>query len=181
MLPRHVKDYNDLHLSESNADNLIEQAPLWVAAKYGNRKEVDAAIERKQKEPSFDIDAEDPTTKMSSLYYAVANGHTEIVRRILAAGADVSRQDDNGRSPIHAALDGHIDVCRDACRDIYRELFAAGADVNAQDKYGRTPLHEALEDYNINAVEAILACSPNLDIKDMSNTSPLVKGQELGY
>eukprot|EP00955_Chlamydomonas_euryale_P022550 238029-Chlamydomonas_euryale.AAC.13 len=44
---------------------------------------------------------------------ACANGHTEVVRRLLEAGADVDMKNAEENTPLHwACLNGHTDVVR---------------------------------------------------------------------
>ncbi|OQR97472.1 serine/threonine-protein kinase TNNI3K-like [Achlya hypogyna] len=73
-------------------------------------------------------DAECPT------YFGLEN----IVRQLMAAGANVHHKNDNQWTPLHfAALNGHVESAR--------HLIAAGADINAVTRYKSTPAHLASE------------------------------------
>ena len=73
-----------------------------------------------------------------ALHAAAARTHPELVRLLLAAGADVNRRDpDTGRSPLHAAVSAGRGG--DA-PEVVRELLDAGADVNATTADGASAL-----------------------------------------
>ena len=61
----------------------------------------------------------------SKLLEAAKNGETELVKLLIAAGADVNQADKDGETPLHnAAIFGHAECVK--------LLLAAGADVNAK-------------------------------------------------
>ena len=72
-----------------------------------------------------------------SIHEAASEGYTEVVKRLLAAGADVNVRDDAGRTLLHAAsYAGH--------KEIVELLITKGADLNAKGLLdGATPLHFA--------------------------------------
>ncbi|MCC9606235.1 ankyrin repeat domain-containing protein [Blastopirellula sp. JC732] len=80
----------------------------------------------------------------SAIMCAGENDETgEIVRALVAAGADVNLQDDSGWTPLHQAVDMAIDGANQMDRTeidwttvgVFLEL---GANPNLADKYGRT-------------------------------------------
>ena len=64
---------------------------------------------------------------------ACRNDNLDIVRLLLANGADINKADYDGRTPLYLA-------CRNDNLDIVRLLLANGADINKADYDGRTPL-----------------------------------------
>ena len=67
---------------------------------------------------------------------AVRHGRVRDVRRLIAAGADISETDEAGLTPLHhAALRGYFHIAK--------LLARAGADVDAEEDEGFTPLHLA--------------------------------------
>src|SRR5687767_1343967 len=79
---------------------------------------------------------------MTPLLYAARDGHTEVARLLVAAGADVELPDANGIRPLlTAALNNQLGVAR--------LLVDRGAQVNADDFWGRSPLWAAVEYRNL--------------------------------
>ena len=75
---------------------------------------------------------------MTALLYAARDGRLEIVRMLVAAGADAKLADVNKISPFMMAItNDHMEVAH--------FLLERGADVKASDNWGRTPLWEAVE------------------------------------
>eukprot|EP00300_Choanocystis_sp_HF-7_P014781 c18819_g1_i4.p1 GENE.c18819_g1_i4~~c18819_g1_i4.p1 ORF type:complete len:278 (+),score=38.82 c18819_g1_i4:60-836(+) len=68
----------------------------------------------------------------SVLHIGAMRGNTEIVRLLLSHRARINRTDDNGWTPIHAAV-------HNAQVDVIKLLLQHGADVNAINNNGRTP------------------------------------------
>ena len=63
----------------------------------------------------------------TSLCWASSNDHLQVVEALLAAKADVSKRDKDGRSPPHAAsYKGHLEVVE--------ALLTAETDVNKSDR-----------------------------------------------
>ncbi len=97
---------------------------------------------------------------MTPLLYAARDGHTEVARLLVAAGADVELPDVNGIRPLlTAALNNQLDVAR--------LLVDRGAQVNADDFWGRSPLWAAVE-YR------------NLDMNNKDQDSPTDNGVDRG-
>ena len=98
---------------------------------------------------------------MSPLLYAARDGRLEVVRMLLAAGADIKQPDANAITPLIIAItNNHPDVAR--------FLIDKGADIKAVDWYGRTPLWAAVETRNMDVDNATFVNSidraPYLDL-----------------
>ncbi len=94
------------------------------------------------------------------LHLAAAGYRVEIVRLLLAVGADANAAQNHRRSgPLHYAADSWI--AREASRaneqvETIRCLLHAGAEINALDKNGATPLHRAVRTRGAAAVKCLL-------------------------
>ena len=66
---------------------------------------------------------------------AANQGHIECLKELIAAGADINKEDKDGDTALYSAANqGHIECLK--------ELIAAGADINKEDKDGVTALSQ---------------------------------------
>lgn len=112
----------------------------------------------------------------TALHLAAAGYRVEIVRLLLAAGADVNAAMNHRHSrPLHYAADGYIigpewDPERQV--ETIECLLAAGADVNAQDKNGATALHRAVRTRCVAAARALLAAGARPNLRNKPGSTP---------
>lgn len=112
----------------------------------------------------------------TALHLAAAGYRVEIVRALLAAGANPNAASNHRRSgPLHYAADGYItgpawDAKRQAKTILC--LVAAGADVNAPDKNGATPLHRAVRTRSAAAVKCLLEAGADPTRANHSGSTP---------
>ena len=114
---------------------------------------------------SVDIDA-CGSLGMTALDIAAAHGAARSVERLLKAGADPSKPDRAGRSPLASALRGSHDA-------IALHLLAAGADPNVVDRDGIGPLHIAAERGSEEMTIALLEHGADPNALDQDKRSPL--------
>jgi Ankyrin repeats (many copies)/Ankyrin repeats (3 copies) len=104
------------------------------------------------------------------LHLATAGYRLEIVRLLLAAGADPNAASNHRRStPLHYAADGFITgPAWDGKRQVrmLRCLLDAGAAINAQDKNGATALHRAVRTRCAAAVQFLLQAGATPTLKN---------------
>lgn len=129
--------------SEVNTGDESAKLPITYAAMRGDARAVDALVDAGA---VVDNNAPPGSKEMPLLSRVCRYGHAEIVRQLLAAGADP-----NVRTPIYLSTPLHqacyvkalVPGSAPAHRDILERLIAAGADVRAIDMFGSSPLDRA--------------------------------------
>ena len=112
----------------------------------------------------------------SLLHLAAAGYRVDIVRLLLAAGADPNAAKNHRKStPLHYAADGFItgpawnpdlQVATLEC------LLKSGARIHSQDMNGATPLHRAVRTRCAAAVKALLKAGADPTIRNKSGSTP---------
>jgi uncharacterized protein len=155
-----------------SADQTFQQTPLMVAAREGHAPIVQLLLSkgvrvdaqtRAGPTPAFRLPASIAGSKgqgivrggwpergerdpipgaKTPLLYAARDGHLEVVKLLLAAGASLEKADADGVTPLlMAILNNQIGVAG--------HLLQAGANVRAADWYGQTPLFAAVDMRNL--------------------------------
>jgi hypothetical protein len=111
-----------------------------------------------------------------ALHLAAAGYRVEVIRLLLAAGADPNAAMNHRRSgPLHYAADGYITgPVWDSKRQVktIRCLLEAGAEVNAQDKNGAAPLHRAVRTRCAAAVQCLLEAGADPTLRNKPGSTP---------
>ena len=79
---------------------------------------------------------------MTAIHYAARQGHADVVKVLVKAGAAVNPREANDITPLLMAISNNNMAAA-------QFLLAQGGDVNAQDWYGRSPLWEAVNVRNL--------------------------------
>ncbi|XP_035866741.1 cortactin-binding protein 2 isoform X5 [Phyllostomus discolor] len=102
----------------------------------------------------------------SALYSAAKNGHTDCVRLLLNAEAQVNAADKNGFTPLCAAASqGHF-----KCVEF---LIAYDADINHAADGGQTPLYLACKNGNKECIKLLLEAGSDRSVKTRDGWTPI--------
>lgn len=117
------------------------------------------------------LDAEGVT----ALYVAACNGFVEIVRLLLARGANVEFSDGDGETPLYVAtLNGFLEI-------VVLLLDIGGANVDRCDQDGITPLYIACEHGHLKVAQALLARGASAAIADATGDTSLHVAAQNGH
>jgi hypothetical protein len=111
----------------------------------------------------------------TALHVAAAAYRTDIAKKLVRNGADVSARNRRGAQPIHYASVGHPGSATWAPKaqaSVVAYLLKSGADPNATDKSGVTPLHRAVRTRCAAAVRVLLAHGADARRKNGSGSTP---------
>lgn len=112
----------------------------------------------------------------TALHAAAAGHRVEIVKMLLAAGADPAwAQNHRHSQPLHYAADGCPgNLAWNAKHQVatIRLLLKAGAPINSQDKNGATPLHRAVRTRCAAAVKFLLEAGADPLIRNKPGSTP---------
>ena len=108
---------------------------------------------------------QDWETAPSLLFPAAAEGHAPLVEALLSRGANFSRANDDGDTPLHIAA-WHNNA------RVVRLLCAAGAQIDAGNMHEATPLHAAACAGSREAAMALLECGARRDCQDYLCLTP---------
>ena len=126
------------------------QKRLFLAVKRNDLKEAERCLKLGARVNDSDENG------LAPLHYAAVCRHVEMVKWLLAHGADVNKKNKWDWTPLHYTL-GSDDFTEELCPkpdpektlELVKLLVEAKANVNAEDNHGVTPVYLALDDPEI--------------------------------
>ncbi|XP_052746305.1 E3 ubiquitin-protein ligase MIB1 isoform X3 [Bicyclus anynana] len=102
----------------------------------------------------------------TALQAAAQNGHVEVIRALVDAGAEADAEDRDGDRAAHHAAFGDESAA-------LRALASAGADLNARNRRRQTPLHIAVNKGHLAVVRTLLQLAVHPSLQDSEGDTPL--------
>lgn len=99
------------------------------------------------------------------LYYAVREGHNQIIELLLEHGTNINHLDTYGQTPIFYCIrEGNIETTQ--------QLVNAGAEFDTVDTNGQTPIYYAIKQNRYEMVEYLLKRGINISHEDKRGQNP---------
>jgi ankyrin repeat protein len=138
---------------------------LAMAASLNNLAAARALLDKGVPVDSPAIDGATP------LLISAASGYIDLMKVLLAAGADPNRQDQHQDTPLMAAV-------RIGSRDAVKLLLDSRADPNQRDGSGRTAMHWAARSGHVDIVRTVLDAGSRIDDIDETGRTPMTYARE---
>ena len=104
----------------------------------------------------------------------VYDSDVDVLKFLIAQGANALAKDDNGQTALHYAAGNSPNV------DVLKFLLDMKLDVNAKDVGGFTPLHEAVKEENVGIIPFLVSQKANVNARDNWGETPLHDAARMG-
>lgn len=146
-----------------------KNAAVFEAAAEGNMEKLTELINAKKSLAGNSNDE-----GLTPLHIACDNGHIDIVRFLLANGANIEAKPKDGRTPLmHAISNDHFEIAE--------FLISKGANVNAASATNYTVLMQASAKGNLDIINEILLKIDNINAKNNDGRTALMNAVKFGY
>ncbi|CAM9443611.1 unnamed protein product, partial [Laminaria digitata] len=151
-----------------SSSSRLRQAAFHEAARSGHSDSVMAYVQ------SGGVDLEKTENGRSPLLSACTNGHKNVAKVLLSAGANVHACDPESFCCLHAAALGNY-------VDVMEVLLAHGADIEAVDHLQSTPLHAATLRAHVPAMRYLIHRGAYISPRTTDQNTPLLLCCAVGY
>lgn len=109
----------------------------------------------------------------TALMYAAEYGHSEIVKYLIEAGAEVGRKNQNGRTALFSVA-GYPREASERHRNVVRLLIEAGADPMSQDEDGKNAVMVAAANRNPELLRMLMDAGADVHAEDQNGKTALM-------
>lgn len=150
-----------------------QNTKLLSAAELGELGKVKELLSAaKHKDLTADVDTRG-LNDFTPLHFAAVEGHIEIARVLLQAGATVDALSTSSSTPLHLA-------CKQGNRGMVEVLVEHKAAINAQDSFGNTPLHVLSEAGFLDCLHSFLLLRPDVAIRNVYGETAIELAMNVG-
>ena len=141
---------------------------IFDAARLGFVQDVKFFIEKGVDVNAKGVNAyEDNKTGVTALHFAAKyNVNIDVLKYLIAQGADVNRQTDAHSTPLHYAAVRNSNIA------VSEYLIEKGADINIKNVYGVTPLHLAAR-FSTDVTKCLIDNGADVNAKDNAGRTPI--------
>lgn len=158
--------------ANANVKDLVGQPILIIAIRDNKLSEAERIrVVRMLLDHGGSPNVSHATTSVAAICYAMEMGSTEMVKMMLAAGAQTKKKMSSGETLLLYAIDH-------GRKDQARLLLENGADPNATDKKGRTPLMQAISRRDVDLIKLLKAHGADVNVG--GTISPAELAQTMG-
>jgi hypothetical protein len=148
---------------------LVEPSDALVSAVFKD----DLPAVRELIASGVDVNVVDKEVGITALMQAVSNSNHEMVKLLLAAGADANARGESGQTAL-------MMLNHETTTETIWTLISAGAKVNRRDSNGMTPLMAAAGVNNEPAIYALVEAGAKLNARDNDGRTALIWAAEYG-
>lgn len=145
-----------------------KECPLYYAASKNRVKIAKLLLDKGANPSAYQIDG-----VSSPVVAAVRGGHIDVLRLLVAAGADPTAVGSHTNPLLEAASEGHVDVVT--------FLLEKGAKVDSTNSEGETSLFIAAKSGDLTMVRLLLSKKARGDIRTNANATPLDVAKQKGH
>jgi len=175
-----VAKFGEVGFEEQIFDMTKKDASLLQRCTTKNQTPVNIAIEQNQDEVvkkflelKADSNAAIPPDGETSLIVAAKEGHLEVVKKLIAAHANLDAKMSDGRTALILAFENKKD-------EVAKILIEAKADLEVNDNKGNTPLLTVAQRGQFTLVAKLIESKAFLEAKNEEGNTPLLEAVECG-
>jgi ankyrin repeat protein len=142
---------------------------MYTACATGNLAAVEELVTADPAVVNTNLDLE-----QAPLHVAVENGHLDLVKFLVRAGAVINARNIIGETPLHLVTGVNQ-------FGIAKYLIENRAEINAKDKFGWTPLNYIVLDGKLDTVELLVKMGADINAKDEFGWTPLYGAARNGH